>query len=217
MVCIECKISIESFVNFCEKVDSNQKMLREQITLINVKEEEINHIVPPSPPHSMITTKESPKEIQSDSNLAFTDDASSVINIRIESVQGSLSNSFSSNAVDEDDTFNAFEPFAEYGSDFEPVNEDLIAAQARSVSEEDERNLREPPVVDTERIKILKSQMKRCFVPVTQLPIKFVPSDTEDDDDEDDPPSPKIKISRSMIDKSDNSRKESASKVKSND
>lgn len=136
------------------------------IHVVPIKEEIVEFEAPPSPPLSALINQ-SPKSISKQVSRDF----------RIDSVCGS------SPLVPSDFEFSPLSDDRFY-DDFDPVNQ-LKASEVPVPSESIEAQLSQPPP-KRESIEVLKSKMKICTVPIYQLPINFVPSDTESESDDDD-------------------------------
>lgn len=172
-VCIECKISIESFIKFCDTIDKTQKSMIDELPfpVQPIKEEAVEYVAPPSPPLST-SVRESPNR-PSTSNQVSPD-------FRIESVCGSsplVPSDFEFTPSNDDNFYD----------DFDPVNQFKESEVPKSSHESTPLPTKEketqPPVV-RESIDVLVSRMKKCSVPLFELPIVFVPSETESDSED---------------------------------
>lgn len=166
-VCIDCKISIENFIKFCYIVDENQSSLNDEFPALPIKAE-IEDIAPPSPPLST-SVDESQENVDTFSSNQDSPD------FRIESVHGSLVSSEFDFVRFNDETFY---------DDFDPVNKLRDAALPHAPLNSTLEAIDSHPPVVRESIEVLLSKIKKCSVPLQNLAIQFVSSDTESDNED---------------------------------
>lgn len=175
---MECKLSVESFTKFCDKIDKYQEQLKQQNTIDIapcVKEEPIERTsLVNSPVQS--TTSSNPTELAEISPLQIQ---------MVESLNAFETSTPTPEFNNNDPLLSAFgDPFHEVAMITPPPSRSTTAtAVSDDYTSDDSENENNSTLQQRERIETLQKAGNNCRVLLRRLPIIFVPSDAESDED----------------------------------